>query len=254
MSQAFKDIETPLGQERRATKRGVGAFAPGLRMIGSTAAILVVLAVSGLIAARDKQIRDPARLAVSTPEVVAPVAAAEEPAGAPAEKIAAAEPKSQAPSSEGASIIHVNPEDAGKGSGVVIIRDPSAIGQNLRVAHLPDRALIEQTDIGPLPIRAADGRRPFDVYARPWSGSRGARVAIVIGGLALSQTGTQTAIGKLPAEVTLAFAPDGNSVGRWMQDARKRGHEIVMQLPLEPFDYPNVNPGRNTLTVGVSAE
>ena len=34
-----------------------------------------------------------------------------------------------------------------------------------------------------------------------------------------------------------------------MQAARQGGHEIVMQVPLEPFDYPNVNPGRNTLTV-----
>ncbi len=110
------------------------------------------------------------------------------------------------------------------------------------------------SETGPLPIRAADGRRPVDVYARPWSGARGARVAIVIGGLAVSQTGTQEAIEKLPAEVTLAFAPQGNSIGRWMQAARRKGHEIVMQVPLEPFDYPNVDPGRNTLTVAATAD
>jgi uncharacterized protein len=102
-------------------------------------------------------------------------------------------------------------------------------------------------------VRSADGRRPVDVYARPWSGTRGARVAIVIGGLGLSQTGTQEAIEKLPSEVTLAFAPQGNSIGRWMQSGRQKGHEILMQAPLEPFDYPNVNPGRNTLTVDATA-
>jgi polysaccharide deacetylase 2 family uncharacterized protein YibQ len=79
-------------------------------------------------------------------------------------------------------------------------------------------------------------------------------VAIVIGGLGLSQTGTQEAIGKLPGEITLAFAPQGNSIGRWMQEARRTGHEIIMQVPLEPFDFPNVNPGRNTLTVDATAE
>jgi polysaccharide deacetylase 2 family uncharacterized protein YibQ len=100
-----------------------------------------------------------------------------------------------------------------------------------------------------LPVVAADGRRPFDVYARPWSGARGARIAIVIGGLGLSQTGTQSAIDKLPAEVTLGFAAQGNSLDRWMQTARRKGHELVIQVPLEPFDYPNVDPGRNTLTV-----
>jgi polysaccharide deacetylase 2 family uncharacterized protein YibQ len=106
--------------------------------------------------------------------------------------------------------------------------------------------------MGPLPIRSVDGRRPVDVYARPWSGTRGARVAIVIGGLGLSQTGTQYAIQKLPGTVTLAFAPQGNSLDRWMRDARQSGHELLMQVPLEPFDYPNVNPGRNTLTVEAS--
>src|SRR5690606_20882126 len=29
---------------------------------------------------------------------------------------------------------------------------------------------------------------------------------------------------------------------------------IVLQLPLEPFDYPNVNPGRGTLTVDADME
>jgi polysaccharide deacetylase 2 family uncharacterized protein YibQ len=152
----------------------------------------------------------------------------------------------------GAQIIRVQP-DATEGGGIVV-RDPSALQQDLRVAHLPDRALVEDSETGPLPQRAADGRRPFDVYARPWSGARGARVAIIIGGLAVSQTGTQTAIAKLPAEVTLAFASGGNSVGRWMQEGRRKGHEIVLQLPMEPFDYPNVDPGRNTLTVDAAAQ
>ncbi len=85
--------------------------------------------------------------------------------------------------------------------------------------------------------------------------ARGApRVAIVIGGLGLSQTGTQSAIDKLPPEVELAFASNGNSLDRWMQAARRAGHEILMQVPLEPFDYPNVDPGRNTLTVDATPE
>lgn len=132
---------------------------------------------------------------------------------------------------------------------VVVIRDPSALTQDFRTAHMPDRALVEDSEYGPLPMRAADGRRPFDVYSRPWSGARGARIAIVIGGLGLSQTGTQSAIETLPGEVTLAFAPHGNSLDRWMQAARRGGHEIVLQIPLEPFDYPQVDPGRDTLTV-----
>ena len=182
-------------------------------------------------------------------------AAAEPAAAAPAAAAQRLRRRRKRPAASGPQIIHVQTEEgAGPPKAAIVIHDPSTIGQNLKIAHIPDRALIEASDTGPLPIRAADGRRPFDVYARPWSGSRGARVAIVIGGLAVSQTGTQAAIAKLPAEVTLAFAPQGNSIGRWMQAARQSGHEVVMQVPLEPFDYPNVNPGRNTLTVAASPD
>ncbi|MDX8453425.1 divergent polysaccharide deacetylase family protein [Mesorhizobium sp. VK9D] len=249
MADTGKDIERPLGQSlqpKRPASRGIGS--------GSLVAVLAVLAaigVSGAIALREKPFRKPQEVAVSTPKVIAaPVAA---PAPAP---VAAAAPRAGTPmKSGGPQIIHVQTEEGdGPPKAAIVIRDPSTLGQNLKVAHIPDRALIEASDTGPLPMRSADGRRPFDVYARPWSGARGARVAIVIGGLAVSQTGTQAAIAKLPAEVTLAFAPQGNSIGRWMQAARQSGHEIVMQVPLEPFDYPNVNPGRNTLTVSASPD
>jgi polysaccharide deacetylase 2 family uncharacterized protein YibQ len=241
-----KEIERPLGQTgqasgaasspRRAPFASGGAIALGL-------GALCLVAAASVIALREQPFRNPAT-ATSMPEVVAenrpetPQPTGHLQSGTP-----------QVANQGGPSIIQVNPEQPAPGSGVIVIRDPSALGQNLTVAHLPDRALIEESPGGPLPIRAADGRRPVDVYARPWSGARGARVAIVIGGLAVSQTGTQAAIERLPAEVTLAFASQGNSIGRWMQLARRKGHEILIQAPLEPFDYPNVNPGRNTLTV-----
>lgn len=252
MTHTAKDIERPLGQSAgtQATPR---RLMPPLRSLALGLGAVAVLAVSSAIALRERPFRNPAMSVTSTPEVAEAKAAPA--AEAPAE-IAPAGPSAQpvTPRKDGPSIIHVNPESAGKGDGVIIIRDPSALGQDLATAHLPDRALVEDSETGPLPIRAADGRRPVDVYARPWSGARGARVAIVIGGLAVSQTGTQEAIEKLPAEVTLAFAPRGNSIGRWMQAARRKGHEILMQAPLEPFDYPNVDPGRNTLTVAATPE
>lgn len=157
------------------------------------------------------------------------------------------------PKTDGPAIIKVQPDPAASG-GTIVIRDPSALERNPRTAHLPVRELIEDSPIGPLPVRAADGRRPFDVYSGAWSGSRGAKVALVIGGMGLSQTGTQAAINALPPEVTLGFASAGNSLSRWMQTARQKGHEIVMQVPMEPFDYPAVDPGRNPLTVEAGAD
>lgn len=158
----------------------------------------------------------------------------------------------------GPAIIKVTPDmppgmpgvTAGTAEGnVVVVQNTHQSGQDKRVAHLPEQALVEQSPTGPLPVRGADGLRPMDAYAVGWSGARGARVAIVIGGLGLSQTGSMEAVDKLPPEVTLGFAPQGNSLQRWMQAARQNGHELVLQLPMEPFDYPRVNPGRNTLTV-----
>ncbi len=233
-----KEIERPLGTDLKTGPRrrwpGTGR---GLLMAG----VLVAIAGAGLFTALD---RDALRAPATAPETTT-VELEQEPAAA-ATEIAA--------TPDNPSVIRVEPDADATSPNVIVIRDPSAVGQDLRVAHLPDRALIEQSEMGPLPVRAADGRRPFDVYARPWSGGRGAKVAIVIGGLGLSQTGTQSAIARLPAEVTLAFAPQGNSLPRWMREARRAGHEIVMQLPLEPFDYPRVNPGRNTLTIAASNE
>lgn len=230
-------LDRPLGQSigpRPAGRKRISWGGLALALAG-----IAVFASSGAIALRDRPFRNPAPISPSQP---------------PAPPASAAEATPVKPSHEGPQIIRVDPEAPRPGNNVVIVRDPSAIGQNLKVAHLPDKALIEQSETGPLPIRAADGRRPFDVYARPWSGARGARIAIVVGGLGVSQTGTQEAIRRLPPEVTLAFASGGNSLGRWMQAARQKGHEIVMQVPLEPYDYPNVDPGRNTLTVAASSQ
>ena len=132
-------------------------------------------------------------------------------------------------------------------NGPVIIDAAANAPQDPRTAALPDEALIEETSVGKLPIVAADGTRSVDRYARPWSGARGTRIAIVIGGLGLSQTGTQRALKVLPEEITLAFAANGNSLSRWMPEARRGGHEILLQVPLEPFDYPDNDPGPLTL-------
>ena len=248
MPDAIKDIERPLGQDLDGPRAPSRSRSLSRGSIGAGLAIIALVGVSAAIALREPALRNPQPVATTTPKVTAP-------AEVPAATQPPATPKVETASKpDGPQIIHLQPDPGQAGSGGIVIRDPSAVGQDLRVAHLPDKALIEQSETGPLPIRAADGRRPFDVYARPWSGARGARVAIVIGGLAVSQTGTQSAIAKLPPEVTLAFASGGNSIGRWMEEGRRRGHEIVMQMPMEPFDYPTINPGRNTLTVDATPE
>lgn len=245
------EIDKPLGQDLRPARSGKPRLPRAGNLIVGLVA-LAILAVSAGIALREHPFRDPPRAAVTSPEQTraetSPTdgdAVSDAGIGAnPATVEGNAAPK-------GPAIIRMGEDDVG-GGNTIVVRDPSALGQNQYLAYLPNRALIEESEMGPLPVRGADGTRPFDVYARPWSRTRGAKIAVVIGGLGLSQTGTMEAIERLPAEVTLAFAPQGNSLARWMQKARRTGHEILVQVPLEPYDYPHVNPGRNTLTVEAS--
>ncbi len=124
--------------------------------------------------------------------------------------------------------------------------------KSVRATAAPIETLVESSEFGQLPVIGPDGLRPLDAYARPAGSGPGdgfPRVVIVVGGLGISQTGTKRAVESLSPDVTLAFAPHGGSLGRWVGEARRNGHEVLLQLPLEPFGYPNVDPGPRTLLV-----
>jgi uncharacterized protein len=127
-------------------------------------------------------------------------------------------------------------------------------GQPLSTA--PIQRVSEKTRWGVLPRIATDGSRPFDVYARPVPRRPQAtpRVVLIVGGLGISQTSTQEALRVLGPDVTLAFAPYGASLDRWMQRARSDGHELLLQIPMEPFDYPDNDPGPQTLLTSATSE
>ncbi len=119
-----------------------------------------------------------------------------------------------------------------------------------------DPALISESLEGPLPVIAPDGRQAWQVYARPYTppAPETPRIAIVIVGLGLSRTATAAAIQGLPGTVTLAFAPYARELEDWIAKARAAGHEVVLELPMEPFDYPRNDPGPHTLLTTASAE
>lgn len=114
--------------------------------------------------------------------------------------------------------------------------------------------LLEETEQGSIPRISATGQRPFDAYARPSltpATANGKKlIAVVVTGLGLNETGTANAIGTLPETVTLAFAPYGKNLVRTVQSARSNGHEVLLEVPLEPFDYPESDPGPDTLLTG----
>ena len=127
---------------------------------------------------------------------------------------------------------------------------PIAAGRNL----VADPALIEQTPQGPLPRIASDGRTPMNAYAPPLPPIKGPRIAIVVGDLGISAKGTAAAIQGLPSGVTLAFAPYEDDVARWVGEARRTGHEVLLEVPMEPYDFPDSDPGPHTLRASVGEE
>lgn len=100
---------------------------------------------------------------------------------------------------------------------------------------------------GVLPTIAADGRTAAEAYARPFTADGRPKVAVVIGGLGLNPQTTRAAIETLPPEITLSFAPSAEGLQGWIDLARSHGHEVLLEAPMEPVDYPANDPGPFTL-------
>lgn len=255
------DLNAPLGQNRRAkpaSKRNPR------RLLGFSLAGLCIAAVIGLSAWNtllpDGLRRDPASPVATAEKAKSAGDKASNPESgrtgvgsgtmAPGTAYSGADVE-RTLTDDGSTVTTFSPRSR-DGKGPALINVGPIRGQDPRMAAMPNDDLLEESPAGRLPIIGPDGLRPLDQYARPWSGARGTRIALVVGGLGLSQTGTQKAIRDLPGEVTLGFATAGNSLQRWMQEARRSGHEILLQLPMEPFDYPANDPGPNALRVGLS--
>ena len=136
---------------------------------------------------------------------------------------------------------------------------PRDEGGEIRLLPVPQRALVETSRYGPLPRIATAGRRPSKIYARPSSKAKPgpgqpARIAILISGMGLSEVATTQAIESLPGPVTLAFGPYGRNLEGWVRRSRDAGHEVMLQIPLEPFDYPDNDPGPHTLLTSLPRE
>ncbi len=135
----------------------------------------------------------------------------------------------------------------------VVIGTPSESKRNAG-----DARLLEASRHGQIPRIASDGLRPSEVYARKLSAEKrnpdGPQIAIVVGGLGVSSNASANALSKLPGAVTLAFTPYGSDLDTLVSQAREKGHEVLLQVPMEPHDYPDNDPGPQTLLSSLSAE
>ncbi len=80
------------------------------------------------------------------------------------------------------------------------------------------------------------------------------RIAVVVSGLGLSSAATEAAIDHLPAYVTLSFSPYARRLNQWIALARAKGHEVMLDLPMEPIGYPNLDPGPHALLTSLDAD
>lgn len=118
-----------------------------------------------------------------------------------------------------------------------------------------DPELVERTPQGFLPKVAPDGRQPWQVYARPFEADdTRPRIAVVFTSLGLSSAATEAAIQGLPGGITLAFQPYADNLQHWIQLARAAGHEVLLNLPMEPVDYPSSDPGPQALFTALTPQ
>jgi polysaccharide deacetylase 2 family uncharacterized protein YibQ len=141
---------------------------------------------------------------------------------------------------------------SGKRQEIVI---PNPSGKEDGKSSAADERLTEPSRHGRLPKVAQDGARPADAFAQPVKADKPntPRIAIVVGGLGIGATSTNDALKKLPGPVTLAFSPYGSDLERQVARARGDGHEVLLQVPMEPFDYPDNDPGPQTLLTSLDA-
>lgn len=246
------ELNRPLGLDRPA--RG-GRATGRLLLRGAAAVIISIFAGLGtyVLFVSDPNGGKPVASA-SIEKQVRTVVAADKTAEPSVARATTSDPVQNARDLEAeAGVTVFRPGSDAPGSVVIKIAEPIAI----KLAPSPDKRLIERSRHGQLPKTGEDGSTPAQIYARPVGPSPVAkptgRIAILVGGMGISQSATADAISRLPGPVSLAFAPYGAELERNVAKARSDGHEVFLQVPMEPFDYPDNDPGPHTLVTGQKA-
>ena len=255
MAEAADELSAPLGQKPERNKRRLRlpftamqalAVLLGLVLVGfATIALFTDNPFGGepvvRVALRQAPAVDekPATTTASHPE--------------PAAKATPRQPAS------GEKTVTIIDGSSGKRQDVVIGGDAGAkTDPEATSAMMPgiDPRLLEKSRYGMIPV-VADGLKPFTAYAANADRARAAKmpvIAIVVGGLGVGAAKTVDAIMKLPPAVTLAFTPYGADPTKLAERARAQRHEILLQVPMEPFDYPDNDPGPQTLLTTLAPE
>jgi uncharacterized protein len=255
MADAADDLSTPLGQGTVRAKRRFRLPFTATQALAVLLGLFLVTFIGFVLFSDDPLGGEPrARIVLRQP-------------GPEAEKAAAAHPsagtnapaKQQAASPAGQQTVTIIDGSSGKRQEFAIGGDATAKdgGEQASVPMAGiDQRLLEKSRYGMIPMMA-DGLKPFTVYAAEADRAKAAKmpvVAVVVAGLGVGAAKTVDAIMKLPPAVTLAFTPYGSDPGKLAERARAQRHEILLQVPMEPFDYPDNDPGPQTLLTTLTPE
>jgi polysaccharide deacetylase 2 family uncharacterized protein YibQ len=193
---------------------------------------------------------------------IAPVRPQSGQGGAPAtqQQQAANQPQPGAPAPGQPASVQTVAIPAPPGPPPALPPPPEDETASITLVQVPVAELVEESQYGPLPKVAPDGRRPIDVYARPSkyavkpAPGEKPRIAVLINGMGLSDGVTAEAIKGLPAPISVAYGAYGRNLQDWVERARGAGHEVLLQVPLEPLDYPTNDPGPHTLLTTLPPE
>ncbi len=112
-------------------------------------------------------------------------------------------------------------------------------------------------DPAPPPAPPPPQEPAWQRYATPFTAPSGRPlIAIVLTGLGLNGPRTLQAIEQLPPQVSLSFSPYGKQTEAFMRTARAFGHEVLLDLPMEPAsaDDPGTLAMLTGLTPGANLE
>jgi polysaccharide deacetylase 2 family uncharacterized protein YibQ len=256
MAETADDLSAPLGQETARRKR---RFRLPFTAIQALAVLLglFLAAFAGFALFHDDPLggEPMTRIAIRPPSPTE-----EKPAAAPASGSEAGVKSAarQAAPSEQKTVTIIDGSSGARHNVAISGEAPdkaAADGAPAMMAGIDSR-LLEKSRYGMIPV-ASDGLKPFTVYAAEADRAKAAKmpvVAIVVGGLGVGAAKTADAIMKLPAAVTLAFTPYGSDPTKLAERARAQRHEILLQIPMEPFDYPDNDPGPQTLLTTLAPE
>ncbi len=81
----------------------------------------------------------------------------------------------------------------------------------------------------------------------------GPRVAIIIDDMGPSKRRAREVI-NLEAPLTLSFFPFSRNSRKLAQEALEKGKEVILHMPMEPREFPGINPGKGALLMSMTEE